>query len=86
MASGGGIKTNKLVRPGLRGGSGSADRINPGAVARMGAHIGNHAMESGTVKVRPAPLVAGQAPAVPLGNTMTKTKPTVMRNGTQGRH
>ena len=79
--SGGGITSNKLVRPGVRGGSPKANVGSPAGAAQIG-----------TVVVKnPTPLFTGKMAAVPLGNTCTEpcgpkgAGRTVYASGTQSR-
>ena len=83
--SGGGITMNKNVSPAAVKGSATRS-ANPEAVSRMGAKVGNHAMEKGTIPVKSAALFGAPQPSVKLGNEMTKIKPTVHGSGSQGRH
>lgn len=83
--SGGGINSRVVMRPPMAGGV-APTKINPAAVARLGAMVGNHATDKGTIKTQQVPLSRGSAPAVPMGNAITKTKPTVLRGGSQGKH
>ena len=91
--SGGGLTSNKLVRPSIRGGSPTANRVNVTAVSQLGAKIGNHS-DKGTVKLTPQPLVAAKMPAVALGNSLAtnvgKGGPGAGRkifgSGSQGSH
>jgi hypothetical protein len=93
--SGGGITSNKLVRPQVRGGSPSANRVNVTGVSQLGNAQGNHASDpSRTVNVKREPIVAAQMAAVPLGNAIATNVGaggpgkgrTIFRTGSQGRH
>ena len=69
------------------------NKVSTGAVSRLGAKIGNHAM-TGTVAVKAQPLMAGRPAQVPLGNAVATnvgkggpgTGRTVYVSGSQGRH
>ena len=79
--SGGGITSNKLVQSPVRGGSPSADKINPGGAGQLGSMVIQN----------PTPLQAGTMHKVPLGNQVALnvgkggpgTGRTVYRSGTQ---
>jgi hypothetical protein len=98
MASkaGGGIKSNKLVRPSVRTGR-RAEAINERGVAQFGTARGNHATERAKLlkgdveKVRGAERKAGQPGSVPLGNAVAAStvagpggSRTVSHCGSQG--
>lgn len=65
--TGGGIASRVVVKTGVRTGAATASKISPAAVSQIGISRGNHA-ETGTVKLKPQPLVTGQLNSVPLGN------------------
>jgi len=80
--SGGGITSNKLVRPGVKAGPPRTNVISPGAVSRMGILVGPGS--------KVGPLIKGTAPQVPMGNAVaaaTKCGPggsrELFRSGSQ---
>lgn len=87
--SGGGITSNKLVRPSVRTGQ-SATGITPGYTAQLGTSQGNHS-EQGTSKYRGEPMRTSKPLSVPLGNQVALnvgkggpgTGRTVMASGSQ---
>jgi hypothetical protein len=58
--SGGGITSTKNVRPPVKAGPPSANKINPGGAAQLGS----------AEYQNPTPLKAGTMPKVPLGNAV----------------
>jgi hypothetical protein len=58
--SGGGLTSNKLVRPKIKAGPPRTNVISPSAVADIGASIGYKRL----------PLIKGTAPQVPMGNDL----------------
>jgi hypothetical protein len=81
--SGGGISSNKLVNPGVKSGSPTANKINPGGAAQLG---------SSTIQ-NPTPLVKGTMNQVPLGNAVAPStvcgpggSRSVSKPGSQGTH
>jgi hypothetical protein len=96
--AGGGIQSNKLVRPGVRTGSGSKG-VKPGYTSQLGSAKGTHLTEGRETPASKA-LVAKDAMAKPAGNTVPfgnakaldvgkggpGTGRVVMATGTQGVH
>ena len=77
--SGGGITSNKNVRPPVRCGQPTTSKIRPGAVSQIGSQVVLTNTTAGK-------LVSGTAKQEPLGNqTALNAKPTVYDRGTQGR-
>ena len=64
--SGGGITSNKNVRPPMKTGSPRANKISPGAADRIGQQV-VMTTSQGTK------LVQGTAPQAPLGNALART-------------
>jgi hypothetical protein len=66
--AGGGIGSNKLVRPGVRTGAGR-EGIRPGHAGQIGTALGNHTTD-GTVRGSPVePMTLGAQPiSAKLGN------------------
>jgi hypothetical protein len=60
--SGGGITSNKNVRPPIKGGSPKTNVVSPGVVSRIGAHE--------VLTKKPEPLTRPAQAAVPLGNAV----------------
>ena len=78
-----GLSSNKLVRPGLKLGMRTADKVSPGGVSQLGEHVGRN----------PESLIKGQGPQVELGNARAEACPegvgggrTVYKSGAQGQH
>ena len=94
--SGGGITSNKLVRPGVRTGPASTNKISPRGVSQYGYATGSRISGTGsyTTENTALPVRAGAAKQEPLGNTIALNVKgggpgagrTVMRTGTQGLH
>jgi hypothetical protein len=94
--SGGGIGSNKLVRPSARTGPASTNKINPRGVSQYGYATGSRLSGTGsyTIENSALPVRAGTAKQEPLGNTIALNVKgggpgagrTVMRAGSQGRH
>jgi hypothetical protein len=94
--SGGGIQSNKLVRPGVKGGSRSANVGSPAGVDQLGAAQGSRMKEgSYTTQSSATPLFSGSKPnPVAFGNQLATNVGqggpgagrTVMRSGSQGTH
>src|SRR5262245_10088871 len=82
--SGGGITSNKLVRPSVKVGPPSTNKVNPERVAQIGAE---------TQFTKP-PLITGTMPQVPLGNAVALnvgaggpgTGRTIYKTGSQSQH
>jgi hypothetical protein len=82
--SGGGIRSNKVARVGVRAGSRTTNVVSPSAVADLG----------GSLAYKRLPLVKAQAPAVPMGNDLARNVGTggpgagrvTHHCGTQGTH
>jgi hypothetical protein len=82
--SGGGIQSNKLVRPSVQTGDArTARKMNPGAVDQLGQSL----------HFRRDPLQQGTMPQVPLGNEValnSKSSPgqgrTIHASGSQAQH
>jgi hypothetical protein len=68
--AGGGINSNKLVRPSVRIGTPSAGK-NPKAVGQIGSTLGNKATNQPKLLTKAVESIGAKAPAaasVPLGN------------------
>jgi hypothetical protein len=80
--SGGGITSNKLVKPGVKAGPPQTNVVSQGAVSRLGSH---------QVLTKAQPLIPRTASQVPLGNALATNVGaggpgkgrTVLRAGTQ---
>lgn len=92
--SGGGLTSNKLVRPPVRTGA-PAMGVRPGYPDQLGSMKGNHAMDRGDVPAKLTPMQTVKPPiSVPLGNQVAGNVGaggpgagrTVMRSGSQGQH
>jgi hypothetical protein len=96
IQSGGGITSNKLVRPGIRASERGSKGINPGRVSQVGTTLGTHAQEAGSRKLNPVTPAYTQAPnfapkfgnevALNVGKGGPGTGRTVRASGTQGMH
>jgi hypothetical protein len=93
--SGGGLTSNKLVRPGVKAGPPNTRVVNVGGVSQLGAVQGGRMRDGGhTDKSVAKPLFDGRASQVPLGNQLATnvgqggpgTGRTVIRSGGQGVH
>jgi hypothetical protein len=94
--SGGGLSSNKLVHPDVKGGSRSTEAMNPRGVSQFGYSPGSTLDKSGsfTTKNSALPVFEGnKAAATPMGNTLAASCPegpgggrTVHRSGMQGKH
>jgi hypothetical protein len=93
--SGGGITSNKLVRPGVKAGGPNTNKVNERGVFQLGTMQGDALRPSGghTGQSTALPLMKGTASQVPSGNQVaaqTVAGPggsrTVMRSGSQGVH
>jgi hypothetical protein len=94
--SGGGITSNKLVRPGVRSGPPNTNVINPRGVSQFGYAAGGRMMgpERYTGENTAQPVKQGTMPQVPLGNAVAGnvggggpgTGRTVYKSGFQGMH
>jgi hypothetical protein len=92
--AGGGINSNKLVRPGVR--TGAPNRgVNPGYAGQLGSALGNHATEvSHALKGAAVPTeTKALQTGVPYGNQLapdSKSAPgqgrTIHATGSQGVH
>jgi hypothetical protein len=70
--AGGGINSNKLVRPGQRLGA-NATGVRPGYVDQLGNMRGDHVTDGRTVPARLTPMQTVKPPiSVPLGNACTE--------------
>jgi hypothetical protein len=84
--SGGGLTSNKLVRPGVVAGPPRTNKVNPGGADQLGQHM--------TKQSAATPLYGGTMPQVPSGNAVAKNVGaggpgkgrTVHRSGSQGTH
>jgi hypothetical protein len=82
------------VKTPIRTGPPNTQKIDPGAVANLGAKVGNHTEMRGTINRPPQPLVQGTKPQVPMGNAVAlnigRGGPgagrTVHGSGSQGNH
>src|SRR5215510_10382862 len=82
--SGGGIQSNKLVRPGVKAGPARTNIVSPASASQLGQ----------AVSFKRDPLPIGTASETPLGNQLAtnvgKGGPgagrTVMRSGSQAQH
>ena len=95
--SGGGITSNKLVRPGVRTGQ-PARRDSPKGVSQIGSALGDHSTGDGKLlKKAVVPIISGAMGgmgSMPLGNEVAKNVGgggpgkgrEVMRSGSQGVH
>ena len=93
-SAGGGINSNKLVRPPVRDGK-PAMGVRPGYVDTLGNMRGNHATEVGRALNNTTPMQTVKPPiSVPLGNELATnvgaggpgTGRKVMATGTQGQY
>jgi hypothetical protein len=94
--SGGGIRSNKLVRPGVRVGPASTNKIDPRGVSQYGYATGSRLERSGsyTTDNTALPVNAGTMSQVRLGNDVARnvgkggpgTGRTVYRSGYQATH
>ena len=94
--SGGGIQSNKLVRPGVRTGPPSTNKISPRGVSQYGYSAGSKLARAGsfTTENSSLPVNAGAMPQVRLGNDVARnvgaggpgTGRTVYRSGYQAMH
>jgi hypothetical protein len=68
--AGGGIQTNKLVRPGQRTGA-PARGVNAGYAGQLGNKVGSHATDSGDLRPKPEPMhTKSPNMGVKLGNEL----------------
>ena len=94
--SGGGITSNKLVRPGVRSGPPSTNKIDPRGVSQYGYATGSKMKEPGsfTTENSALPVNQGTGAQVPMGNAVALivggggpgTGRTLYRTGTQAVH
>jgi hypothetical protein len=84
IRSGGGITSNKLVRPPVKTGAPS-NKVNPGGVDQLGQKM--------AVKTAFEPLYVGKGAQAPLGNAVAAStvcgpggSRTIMRSGSQAQH
>jgi hypothetical protein len=94
--SGGGLTSNKLVRPGVRTGPASTNKISPRGVSQYGYATGAEIEWAGSHGTRNTalPVNEGTMKQVPLGNQVALnvkgggpgTGRTVMRTGSQSLH
>jgi hypothetical protein len=64
--AGGGIQSNKLVRPGMRAGA-PARGVNAGNAGQIGSAIGTHS-DKGDLRPKPEPMLTKSPHSVKLGN------------------
>jgi hypothetical protein len=90
MKSGGGIRSNKVTRQGVRTGS-QPKAIRPGGVGQIGASQGSHATTKGDTGYRGAKFFGGSAPSAKFGNEVAAAtvcgpggSRTVYSSGSQG--
>jgi hypothetical protein len=84
--SGGGLTSNKLVRPSVRTGPPNSRVVNPGGADQLGQHM--------TKASAATPLYGGTFSQVPSGNAVAKNVGkggpgagrTIHRSGSQGTH
>jgi hypothetical protein len=94
--SGGGITSNKLVRPGVRTGPASTNKIDPRGISQYGYATGSRIHKSGSYGTENTalPVNVGTMGQVPLGNQVALNVKgggpgagrTVMRTGSQSLH
>jgi hypothetical protein len=93
--SGGGIRSNKLVRPGIKSGRPSTNKINVRGVSQFGYSPGSIINKSGsyTTDNSALPVNAGTAAQVPMGNAVAAStvcgvggSRTIYRAGTEAVH
>ena len=94
--SGGGITSNKLVRPGVRSGPPSTNKISPRGVSQYGYATGSKMKEPGsfTTENSALPVNQGTGAQVPMGNAVALnvkgggpgTGRTLYRSGSQAVH
>jgi hypothetical protein len=94
--TGGGIQSNKLVRPNVRTGPASTNKIDPRGVSQYGYATGSTLRQAGsfTGKNSALPVNAGTASQVPMGNAVALnvgkggpgTGRAVYRSGYQALH
>jgi hypothetical protein len=93
--SGGGITSNKLVRPDVRSGAPSTNKMSPAGAAQLGVALGDKVHNRAhTGQGFRTPLQAGVRAQVPLGNAVAGnvggggpgTGRTVYGAGSQGQH
>src|SRR6516225_4953859 len=94
--SGGGIRSNKLVRVSVRTGPPSTNVISPRGVSQYGYAAGSRLNKTGsfTTENSALPVNAGTMSQVPMGNAVARnvggggpgTGRTVHRTGTQSLH
>jgi hypothetical protein len=96
IISGGGLTSNKLVRPGVRTGPPSTNKIDPRGVSQYGYSTGSKLARAGsfTTENSALPVNAGTASQVPMGNAVALnvgkggpgTGRTTYRSGYQAMH
>jgi hypothetical protein len=94
--SGGGLTSNKLVRPNVRTGPASTNKIDPRGVSQYGYATGSTLKQAGsfTGKNSALPVNAGTTTQVPMGNAVARNVGaggpgagrTIHRTGTQMMH
>jgi hypothetical protein len=94
--SGGGLSSNKLVRPGVKTGPASTNKISPRGVSQYGYSTGSKLARAGsfTAENSALPVNAGTMPQVPMGNAVALnvgkggpgTGRTTYRSGYQALH
>jgi hypothetical protein len=67
--SGGGLTSNKLVRPGIKSGSRNLKAVPPTHASHIGRSVGNHGMD-GDMKRPPTPGPVAKRDFVPMGNQL----------------
>jgi hypothetical protein len=72
VTSGGGLTSNKLVRPGVKPGPASTNKISPRGVSQFGYATGAEIERAGSYGTRNTalPVNAGTMSQVPLGNAV----------------
>ena len=85
IRSGGGLTSNKLVRPPVKTGAPSSNKVSPGGVDQLGQKM--------AVRTAFEPLYVGKGAQIPLGNAVAAStvcgpggSRTIMRAGSQAQH
>jgi hypothetical protein len=92
LISGGGLTSNKLVRPGVKAGPPSTNKINPRGVSQYGYATGSMISDGAyTIKNSALPVREGTAGQVAMGNKVAAStvcgvggSRTIYRTGGQG--
>jgi hypothetical protein len=91
--SGGGLTSNKLVRPGVKAGPANTNVVNPRGVSQYGYATGSEISRTGsyTTKNTSLPVNAGTMPQIEMGNKVAAStvcgvggSRTIYRTGGQG--